>query len=103
MPRIAGLLERADALSPRDWVIVGAVTLLVVSLTALGIAGALLVRSIGSIKHDARRIHLQQATIIGMLLKAGFRPAKTLDWFDNGDETRQLGEPALTQFDWRKP
>lgn len=50
---------------------------------------------------NLRKIHAQQANIIGMLLRAGFRPARGgLDWLDDGDKT-QL--PSFTRFDWRTP
>ena len=40
-----------------------------------------------------RRIHLQQANIIAMLLRAGFRgPRAGLDWGDSGHLTRVAGE-----------
>lgn len=87
-------------MSLRDWLII---------VAALSIAAAVtlfvrtLMRALRGIETTQRRIHKQQANIIGMLLKAGFRPANTLDWLDDGDGTRRLGEPVMTQFDWRKP
>lgn len=41
---------------------------------------------------EQRRIHLQQATIIGMLVRAGFRgPRQSLDWGDSGSWTQVRG------------
>lgn len=99
-PTATQLLERVGAWSLRDW-------LIVVAALSIAVAVALfvrtLMRALRGIETLQRRIHKQQENIIGMLLKAGFRPANTLDWGDNGDATRVLGEPVMTQFDWRKP
>jgi hypothetical protein len=41
------------------------------------------------IASEQQRIHLQQANIIAMLLRAGFRgPREGLDWGDSGSWTR---------------
>lgn len=46
-------------------------------------------RSLRHIATEQRRIHLQQATIIAMLLRAGFRgPRQGLDWGDSGSWTQ---------------
>lgn len=53
---------------------------------------------------EMRKLHLQQATILGMLLRAGFRPYKRgRDWFDDAHATRVNDELDLTSYDWRKP
>lgn len=42
-----------------------------------------------AVVEEQRRIHLQQANIIAMLLRAGFRgPREGLDWGDSGSWTR---------------
>ena len=39
--------------------------------------------------YEMRRVHLQQATIIAMLLRAGFRgPREGIDWGDSGSFTQ---------------
>jgi hypothetical protein len=76
---------------------------LVVLVLANLFSQALMVRSVGRIDASLRKIHLQQANIIAMLLRAGFRPARTLDWRDDGDRTMHPESPALTRFDWRNP
>ena len=46
-------------------------------------------RRLRAIEAEQRRIHLQQATIIGMLVRAGFRrPKATHDWGDSALATR---------------
>lgn len=68
------------------------------------VALVFIAKSLRSVATETRRIHLQQATIVGMLLRAGFRPHKGgKDWFDDGKRTRVAGELDLTQFDWRHP
>lgn len=50
-----------------------------------------------------RKIHLQQANIVAMLLRAGFRPARGKpDWFEDGEAT-QLPGSSYTEFDFSKP
>lgn len=84
----------------RLYVALGALVLLVVAgLVAL----SLVVRHVGRIEVTLRKLHVQQSNIIAMLLRAGFRPARTLNWLEDGDETRVAGETAYTQFDWRNP
>ncbi len=58
--------------------------------------------------YSLRRIHQQQANIIAMMLRAGFRPARSSpDWFDDSHETslRSEGTPHDTRVDafapWR--
>jgi hypothetical protein len=102
--RATDLIQRVAELTPREWFICGSVTLLVASIAAIGIAGGLLVSSLRDVGQSMRRLHQQQANIVSMLLKAGFRPAGTRNWFDDGDSTRCSSDPdPLTQFDWRKP
>jgi hypothetical protein len=98
--RAADLFQRVAALTLREWLIAVVVTALVIALTWLAVTGARAVRATDA---AVRKIHQQQANIIGMMLKAGFRPVSSKDWFDDGDRTREIGDPALTQFDWRKP
>jgi hypothetical protein len=85
---------------------------LAVCATALALLCAVVVislvfiaRSLGSVASEMRRIHLQHSNIIRMMLKAGFRPANGLDWFDDDRETRVVGQGATldTQFDLRTP
>lgn len=54
-----------------------------------------------AIRDDVRKVRIQQANIISMLLRAGFRPAKGgPDWRDDGDRTVV---PSFTRFDWQSP
>jgi hypothetical protein len=70
-------------------------------LCALGLAVRFIVKAARTARDDIHKIHLQQATIIKMMLRAGFRPAKSdPDWRDDGDQT-QL--PSFTRFDWQSP
>lgn len=75
---------------------------------AMGVAGlviltvalvALLVianRRLRELVAEQRRLHLQQANIIAMLLRAGFRgPRAGLDWGDSGHLTRVRDEIAI--------
>lgn len=68
-------------------------------LVLLGALIALVILTDRRMRHladEQRRIHLQQATIIGMLLRAGFRgPRQGLDWGDSGSWT-QVREPGST-------
>ncbi len=74
--------------------------LLAITLGAL----VLIVRSVRATADAIRKLHLQQATIIGMLLRAGFRPApRGRDWFDDADKTRDPYAEWFTQWDLRAP
>lgn len=74
--------------------------LLVVTLGAL----VLIVRSLRDLAGDMRRLSLQQATVVRMLLRAGFRPpSSTADWLEDADKTRARGETWWTQWDLRRP
>lgn len=87
------------------------VAVLVVLAVLSGIAVSALViiaRHTKASNISARKLHLQQANIIAMLLRAGFRPAKGKpDWHDNGMETQMMGagSPYDTHVDpfaaWR--
>lgn len=48
-----------------------------------------------------RKLHLQQSNIINMMLRAGFRPPKGKDWFDDARETQVVdqGSPYDTKVD----
>lgn len=76
-------------------------------LCAAGIASLVLIaRSLRGVSSNMQRIHLQQVTIVRMLLRAGFRPARNggdKDWFDNALQTQQVGDIDYTAFDWRTP
>lgn len=85
---------------PIEALIVYAVLALLVAVTVVALV--LVVRASRDIAQDMRRVHLQQANIIRMLLKAGFRPAKGRDWFDDGGATQVRGD-GYTAFDWRQP
>lgn len=62
------------------------VIVLTVSLISLL---ALVNRRLVAIAAEQRRLHLQQATIVGMLLRAGFRgPSAGRDWGDSGHFTK---------------
>lgn len=55
---------------------------------------------------SARKLHLQQANIIKMMLRAGFRPPERgQDWADAALETQVLGQgsPLDTKWDMRRP
>ncbi len=77
--------------------------LLAITLGAL----VLIVRSVRATAEAMRKLHLQQATIVGMLIRAGFRPpSRGRDWFDNADETRNMRDPYetwFTQWDLKAP
>jgi hypothetical protein len=94
------LAQRLSSLSAWKWCAAGTVAAVAVTLGWLVVNGA---RALRSTDAAVRKIHQQQANIIGMLLKAGFRPVSSKDWFDDGDHTRQIGDPAYTQFDWKPP
>jgi hypothetical protein len=83
---------------------------LIVVVTLAALAGITIVslvfiaRAMGVTAHEMRRLHLQQGTIVAMLLKAGFRPARGgRDWSDDAARTRQVGELDQTDYDWRRP
>lgn len=55
-------------------------------------------------RFDLKRLHQQQATIVGMLLRAGFRPPSgRKDWFEDPHATKDMSDIDFTKFDWRKP
>lgn len=67
-------------------VAVAGVVVLTGAIIALVYATEVRMRFIAS---EMRRVHLQQANIIAMLLRAGFRgPREGLDWGDSGSWTR---------------
>lgn len=73
-----------------------------VALLAFGLLAVRLYRLVRDIRTDVRKVHLQQSNIVGMLLRAGFRPARgEPDWRD--DAVRTQSGPDFTRFDWRKP
>jgi hypothetical protein len=66
-----------------------AVAGLIVLLAALVALVFIADRRLRDASAEQRRIHLQQATIIGMLIRAGFRgPREGLDWGDSASWTR---------------
>ncbi len=74
--------------------------LLAVTLGAL----VLIVRALRDISAAVRKIHLQQASIVGMMLRAGFRPApRGRDWFDDSDKTRDPYATWFTEWDLKRP
>lgn len=85
----------------RTVVVLGVVTLLLlVTLVSL----VLIVRALRSVAFDMRRLHGQQATVVRMLLRAGFRPpSATLDWLDDAHKTQLRGDDWWTQHDLRPP
>lgn len=85
---------------PPEWIAVAFLAVLALAAGAL----VLIARSARSLDTNMRRLHLQQATIVGMMLKAGFRPLKTgKDWFDDGDVTSAGAHLDLTKFNWQRP
>jgi hypothetical protein len=50
-----------------------------------------------------RKLHRQQANIVSMLLRAGFKMGPTRDWGDDGRRTSVMGESTETKWDWRTP
>lgn len=56
---------------------------------------------------DLKKLHIQQATIVGMLLRAGFKPMKgSMDWADDALVTMCVNEAAnqaRTRVDLRTP
>jgi hypothetical protein len=87
----------------------GVVCVVLAVLSGIVTASLILgVRRMRATQADARKVHLQLANIVQMLLRAGFRPAKgRLDWHDHGHETQVMGEgsPYDTKVDpfaaWR--
>ena len=73
--------------------------LLAVTLGSL----VLIVRATRETANALRKVHLQQATIIGMLLRAGFRPARRgqRDWFDDADKTQDAYGEWFTRWGTR--
>jgi hypothetical protein len=71
-------------------VILGAAGILVMA-AALACALVLQDRRMRAMVVEQRRLHLQQANIIAMLLRAGFRgPKAPPDWGDSGNWTRDI-------------
>ena len=78
-------------------------------LVALGVLVTITVSALVRIDRDCRelqklaaKLHLQQGAIVGMLLRAGFRPApRGRDWFDDAHETQAQGRGSRydTQVD----
>lgn len=92
------------SLGPEDVRTIAALVVLAVLLAVTLGALVLIAGSTRKIAESMHRLHLQQATIVGMLLRAGFRPHRRgKDWFDDGDETRVKGDTDYTGFDWRTP
>ena len=89
---------------PAEWIAVTFLAVLALAAGALIGALVLIARSARNLDTNMRRLHLQQATIVGMMLKAGFRPLKTgKDWFDDGDVTNAGAHLDLTKFNWQRP
>lgn len=83
-----------------------ALVVLALLCTSVIVALVFVSKHLKDIAFNQRRIHQQQATIIGMMLKAGFRPLKHgADWFDDAHATRVRGdlESSDTDWDWRQP
>ncbi len=71
-------------------VILGAAGILVMA-AALVCALVLQDRRMRAMVAEQRRLHLQQANIIAMLMRAGFRgPKAPPDWGDSGNWTRHI-------------
>lgn len=86
----------------RAWVVMVALTILTtISVCAL----VIIARHTKNASLNARKLHLQQANIIAMLLRAGFRPAKGRpDWNDDAHETQVMRQSVYdTQVDPRSP
>lgn len=79
----------------------GALALLLsVTLAAL----VMIVRALRDTAGSMQRLHLQQATIVRMLLRAGFRPpSSSPDWCDDAHKTRGLDELWYTKYDMKAP
>lgn len=89
---------------PPEWIAVAFLAVLALAAGALIGALVLIARSARSLDTNMRRLHLQQSTIVGMMLKAGFRPLKTgKDWFDDGDVTGVAGNLEWTKINLEKP
>lgn len=55
-------------------------------------------RRLRDVARDQRLLHLQQATIIAMLMRAGFRrPSAGPDWGDSGHMTKVAGKSQSAQ------
>lgn len=70
------------------------------------VALVFIARALADVAGSMRKVHIQQANIIRMLLKAGFRPARHgRDWFDDGAPTQVIGQGSDydTQFDMSRP
>ncbi len=91
-------------MGPEELRTVAALVVLAVLLAITLGSLVLIVRAIRDVSESVRKLHLQQATIVGMLLRAGFRPApRGRDWFDDADKTRDPYAEWFTQWDLRRP
>lgn len=57
------------------------------------------------IDKNQRGLRLQVSNLISMLIRAGFKRGKTVDWSDNEQETRSLDDSlsdSETRWFWRK-
>ncbi len=58
-----------------------------------------------AIEKNLRGLRLQVGNLISMLIRAGFKRGKTLDWSDNERETKSLDDSlsdSETSWFWRK-
>lgn len=91
-------------MTPEELRTIAALIVLAVLLAVTLGALVLIVSALRSVAADMRKLHLQQATIVRMLLRAGFRPAGTgRDWFDDPNKTMKADEQWYTQWDLRRP
>lgn len=91
-------------LAPEEVRTVAALIVLAILLAVTLGALVLIVSSLRAVAADMQRLHMQQATIVRMLLRAGFRPAGTSrDWFDDPHSTKKADEDWFTQWDLRRP
>lgn len=75
------------------------------SLCVISVVALKMLSRLDAVAKEQRGLRQQMANLLSMLLKAGFKRGKTVDWSDDLQETRLL-EDALqssdTKWFWRK-
>lgn len=92
-------------MTPALWLLVSALSLMVIGLILLAIVvvqNARTLRRVGAIEQTLIKLRIQMSNMIRMLLNAGFKVKRPIDWSDDEGDTRRL-DAFDTQWDWRKP
>lgn len=77
--------------------ILGAAGLVILAVAVVSLL-VIAERRLRAIVSEQRRLHLQQATIVGMMLRAGFRgPSAARDWGDSALATK-INQDSATRL-----